>query len=55
MAKICSEEYDKAICVFVGVLTEISMIALDITMVVSSFSLVIDYAFGYLFESSTLS
>ncbi|KAL7195564.1 hypothetical protein ACSBR1_035734 [Camellia fascicularis] len=33
MAKICSEEYDKSACIFLGVLTEISMIALDLTMI----------------------
>ncbi|XP_057512563.1 ethylene-insensitive protein 2.1-like [Actinidia eriantha] len=36
LSQICSEEYDKAICVFVGVLTEISMIALDITMILGT-------------------
>ncbi|KAG5553674.1 hypothetical protein RHGRI_011537 [Rhododendron griersonianum] len=32
LSQICSEEYGKATCIFLGVLTEISMIALDLTM-----------------------
>ncbi|CAL5419919.1 unnamed protein product [Camellia sinensis] len=33
LSQICSEEYDKSTCIFLGVLTEISMIALDLTMI----------------------
>ncbi|KAF5955236.1 hypothetical protein HYC85_008092 [Camellia sinensis] len=32
LSQICSEEYDKTTCIFLGVLTELSMIALDLTM-----------------------
>lgn len=37
MSKICSEEYDKVTCIFLGIQAEVSMIALDLTMVVSLF------------------
>lgn len=33
MPKICSEEYDKVTCIFLGVQAELSMIALDLAMV----------------------
>lgn len=33
LAEICSDEYDKATCIFLGVQTELSVIALDLTMV----------------------
>ncbi|CAL5350970.1 unnamed protein product [Camellia sinensis] len=33
LSQICSEEYDKSTCIFLGVLTEISMIALDLSMI----------------------
>lgn len=36
MEKICSGEYDKVTCIFLGVATELSMIALDLTMVILS-------------------
>ncbi|KAK4834054.1 hypothetical protein QYF36_015995 [Acer negundo] len=33
LAQICSDEYDKGTCVFLGVQTELSMILLDLTLV----------------------
>ncbi|XP_058212815.1 ethylene-insensitive protein 2.2-like isoform X1 [Rhododendron vialii] len=36
LSQICSEEYGKATCIFLGVLTEISMIALDLTMILGT-------------------
>uniref|UniRef100_A0A5B6ZWQ5 Putative ethylene-insensitive protein 2 n=1 Tax=Davidia involucrata TaxID=16924 RepID=A0A5B6ZWQ5_DAVIN len=36
LAQICSEEYDKATCIFLGVQTEFSMIALDLTMIMGT-------------------
>ncbi|XP_050381263.1 ethylene-insensitive protein 2 isoform X2 [Argentina anserina] len=33
LARICSEEYDKATCIFLGVQTEMSVILLDLTMI----------------------
>lgn len=33
--KICSEEYDKGTCIFLGVQTEVSVILSDLTMVIS--------------------
>ncbi|XP_052174929.1 ethylene-insensitive protein 2-like [Diospyros lotus] len=36
LSQICSEEYDKATCISLGVLTEISMIALDLSMVLGT-------------------
>lgn len=33
MLKICSEEYDKLTCFFLGIQVELSAIALDLTMV----------------------
>ncbi|KAE8099602.1 hypothetical protein FH972_017571 [Carpinus fangiana] len=33
LAQICSVEYDKFTCIFIGVQTEVSVIALDLTMV----------------------
>ncbi|XP_004306246.1 PREDICTED: ethylene-insensitive protein 2 [Fragaria vesca subsp. vesca] len=33
LAQICSEEYDKATCIFLGVQTEMSVILLDLTMI----------------------
>lgn len=37
--KICSDEYDKSTCMLLGIQTELSMIALDLTMVYSHSSL----------------
>ncbi|KAL6987392.1 Ethylene-insensitive protein 2 [Sarracenia purpurea var. burkii] len=36
LSQICSEEYDKATCMFLGVLTELSMIALDLTTILGT-------------------
>ncbi|KAH7843816.1 hypothetical protein Vadar_021067 [Vaccinium darrowii] len=36
LSQICSEEYGKATCIFLGVLTEISMIAWDLTMILGT-------------------
>ncbi|CAL5334751.1 unnamed protein product [Camellia sinensis] len=36
LSQICSEEYDKTTCIFLGVLTELSMIALDLTMILGT-------------------
>nr|GMC90495.1 ethylene-insensitive protein 2 [Ipomoea batatas] len=36
LAQICSEEYDKVTCIFLGVQAEISVIALDLTMVLGT-------------------
>ncbi|XP_059667630.1 ethylene-insensitive protein 2.2-like [Cornus florida] len=36
LAQICSEEYDMATCIFLGVQTEFSMIALDLTMILGT-------------------
>ncbi|XP_010253910.1 PREDICTED: ethylene-insensitive protein 2-like [Nelumbo nucifera] len=33
LAQICSEEYNKSICIFLGVQAELSIIALDLTMI----------------------
>ncbi|KAL6141957.1 hypothetical protein ACLB2K_060242 [Fragaria x ananassa] len=33
LAQICSEEYDKATCIFLGIQTEMSVILLDLTMI----------------------
>ncbi|KAK9290421.1 hypothetical protein L1049_008590 [Liquidambar formosana] len=33
LAQICSDEYDKATCIFLGVQTELSVIALELTMI----------------------
>ncbi|XP_062004137.1 ethylene-insensitive protein 2.1 isoform X1 [Rosa rugosa] len=33
LAQVCSEEYDKATCIFLGVQTEMSVIVLDLTMI----------------------
>ncbi|KAK6943827.1 NRAMP family [Dillenia turbinata] len=33
LAQICSEEYDRATCIFLGVQTELSLVALDLTMI----------------------
>lgn len=39
ISKICSDEYDKSTCMLLGIQTELSMIALDLTMVYSHSSL----------------
>ncbi|KZV26170.1 ethylene-insensitive protein 2-like [Dorcoceras hygrometricum] len=36
LSQVCSEEYDDTTCILLGVLVEISMIALDLTMVLST-------------------
>ncbi|CAK9172806.1 unnamed protein product [Ilex paraguariensis] len=36
LAQICSEEYDKVTCIFLGVQAEISMIILDLTMILGT-------------------
>ncbi|XAR51042.1 hypothetical protein NMG60_11005545 [Bertholletia excelsa] len=36
LSQICSEEYDNRTCIFLGVLTEISMIALDLSMILGT-------------------
>ncbi|KAJ8532840.1 hypothetical protein K7X08_015729 [Anisodus acutangulus] len=36
LAQICSEEYDKVTCIFLGIQAEVSMIALDLTMVLGT-------------------
>ncbi|KAA8516551.1 hypothetical protein F0562_016943 [Nyssa sinensis] len=36
LAQICSEEYDRATCICLGVQTELSMIALDLTMILGT-------------------
>ncbi|KAK4353293.1 hypothetical protein RND71_028811 [Anisodus tanguticus] len=36
LAQICSEEYDKVTCIFLGVQAEVSMIALDLSMVLGT-------------------
>ena len=49
MPKICSVEYDKFTCIFIGVQTEVSVIALDLTMVIYHFIIMISCAFSFLF------
>ncbi|CAN4117074.1 unnamed protein product [Withania somnifera] len=36
LAQICSEEYDKVTCIFLGIQAEVSMIALDLSMVLGT-------------------
>jgi hypothetical protein len=48
MPKICSDEYDKFTCIFIGVQTEVSVIALDLTMVISHFTIMISCSFSFL-------
>lgn len=36
LSQICSEEYDKGTCIFLGVLTELSVVALDLTMILGT-------------------
>ncbi|KAG5549860.1 hypothetical protein RHGRI_014981 [Rhododendron griersonianum] len=36
LSQICSGEYDKVTCIFLGVVTELSMIALDLTMILGT-------------------
>lgn len=36
LAQICSEEYDKVTCIFLGIQAEVSMIALDLTTVLGT-------------------
>ncbi|XAR69110.1 hypothetical protein NMG60_11000581 [Bertholletia excelsa] len=36
LSQICSKEYDKATCILLGVLTEASLIALDLTMILGT-------------------
>ena len=46
MAKICSDEYDKFTCIFLGVQTEISVIVLDLTMVISHSIVLIQFFYN---------
>ena len=48
LPKICSDEYDKFTCIFLGVQTEISVIVLDLTMVISHSIYLILFAMNYL-------
>lgn len=52
VSKICSEEYDKVTCIFLGIQAEVSMIALDLTMVVSLFHFVYTLAYEIMTFSS---
>ncbi|XP_052173506.1 ethylene-insensitive protein 2-like isoform X2 [Diospyros lotus] len=36
LSQICSEEYDKSTCIFLGVLTEVSMFTLDLNMILGT-------------------
>ncbi|XP_060201541.1 ethylene-insensitive protein 2.2 [Lycium barbarum] len=36
LAQICSEEYDKVTCIFLGIQAEVSLIALDLTLVLGT-------------------